>query len=186
MASKRSFTLPVHPPFDWQSLLAFLRLRATPGVESVNESGYVRTVGEGPKLEKVSLSYQPDECSLLVEYTGPAGVQASIEQRVRQMFKPEVNTSPIEEFLSRDPWLRGFVGRRPGLRVPGGWCGFEVAVRAVLGQQISVPAATTLMGRLVRLSGSNVGESEWVFPTPTQVSTADLGGMGIPGSAARL
>ncbi|HEU4414524.1 MAG TPA: AlkA N-terminal domain-containing protein [Candidatus Angelobacter sp.] len=181
MASKHSFAVPVHQPFDWESLLAFLRLRATPGVESVTESAYIRTACSRSRLQAVSVRYHQEKSLLHVDYTGDSADQAELEQRVRHLFKPEVNTSAIEEFLSRDPWLRGFVRQRPGLRVPGGWCGFEVAIRAVLGQQISVAAATTLMGRLVRLAGSKAGEGEWLFPTPMQVCSADLSCMGIPG-----
>jgi DNA-3-methyladenine glycosylase II len=68
------------------------------------------------------------------------------------------------------------------LRVPGGWSAFEIAVRAILGQQVSVPAATTLMGRLVRLAGTRLNESAWLFPTAKQIARSDLRGLGVPGS----
>ncbi|MGC2696259.1 MAG: AlkA N-terminal domain-containing protein [Candidatus Angelobacter sp.] len=177
----QSFTLPIQAPFDWQSLLAFLRLRATPGVETVTDSAYLRTAGEGPTLHRVSVSHDPANSVMQVNYTGPARDRSGIEQRVRQLFKPDVNTGEIEMSLARDRWLKRFVIRQPGLRVPGGWCGFEVAMRAILGQQISVAAATTLMGRLVRMAGARVNESDWIFPSPEQVLTADLSGLGIPG-----
>jgi DNA-3-methyladenine glycosylase II len=68
------------------------------------------------------------------------------------------------------------------LRVPGGWSAFEIAVRAILGQQISVPAATTLMGRLVQIAGTRLSETDWLFPTPEQILNSGLRGLGIPGS----
>src|SRR5207237_5480120 len=105
-----------------------------------------------------------------------------VENRMKQIFKTDVSTLPIETFLGRDKWLARFVARQPGLRVPGGWSAFEVAVRAILGQQVSVPAATTLMGRLVRLAGTRLSEIDWLFPTPQQVLKSGLNGMGIPGS----
>ena len=98
------------------------------------------------------------------------------------MFKPDVNTAPIEAFLCRDPWLAGFVKRQAGLRVPGGWSALEIAMRAILGQQVSVPAATTLMGRLVRAAGTRLDESSWLFPTAEQIAQSNLAGLGVPGS----
>ena len=93
-----------------------------------------------------------------------------------------MNTGPIEAFLSRDSWLGGFVKRQAGLRVPGGWSALEIAMRAILGQQVSVPAATTLMGRLVRTAGMRLNESSWLFPTAEQIAQSNLGGLGVPGS----
>src|SRR5262245_34801956 len=77
--------------------------------------------------------------------------------------------------------LAALVANQPGLRVPGGWSPFEIATRAVLGQQISVPAATTLMGRLVQLAGTTITDTAWLFPTAEQVLRCDLGKLGIPG-----
>jgi 3-methyladenine DNA glycosylase/8-oxoguanine DNA glycosylase len=105
-----------------------------------------------------------------------------VEARAKQMFKPDVDTVPIEAFLGRYPWLRDLVKRQPGLRVPGGWSALEIAMRAILGQQVSVPAATTLMGRLVRAAGTRLDESQWLFPTAEQIVRADLSGLGVPGS----
>ncbi|MGB9123284.1 MAG: DNA-3-methyladenine glycosylase 2 family protein, partial [Candidatus Angelobacter sp.] len=89
---------------------------------------------------------------------------------------------PIEAFLCRDPWLGGLVKRQVGLRVPGGWSALEIAMRAILGQQVSVPAATTLMGRLVRAAGTRLNESSWLFPTAEHIAQSNLGSMGVPGS----
>ena len=182
MSSTRSFLLPVQQPFDWESLLAFLRLRATPGVETVTDSVYTRTIMEGAAAKTFSVTYNRTAAVLQIAYSGDATTRSLIEGRARQIFKPDVNTVPIEAFLGRDRWLGGFIQRQAGLRVPGGWPGLEIAMRAILGQQVSVPAATTLMGRLVRAAGTRLNESAWLFPTAEQIARSDLRGLRVPGS----
>ena len=177
-----TFTLPVQQPFDWESLLAFLRLRATPGVEIVTDSAYTRTIADAGGAHTFSVTYQSQAAALQVAYSGEASAQNLVETRARQIFKSLVNTIPIEAFLCRDPWLSGFIKRQAGLRVPGGWSALEIAMRAVLGQQVSVPAATTLMGRLVRAAGTRLNESSWQFPTAEQIAQSNLAGLGVPGS----
>jgi DNA-3-methyladenine glycosylase II len=182
MPAPHSFALPVQTPFDWESLLAFLRARATPGVETVTGTSYTRTIGDEHGPQTLSVCYDGESAALQVACSGNAGLQSAITERIRQLFKIDVNTAPIETFLARDKWLARFVSRQPGLRVPGGWCAFEVAARAILGQQISVPAATTLMGRLVRAAGIRLSETAWIFPSPVQVLESDLTLLGVPGS----
>jgi DNA-3-methyladenine glycosylase II len=177
-----SFTLPVQQPFDWESLLAFMRLRATPGVEIVTDSAYTRTITEDAAAHTFSVAYDFQAAALQVAYSGEASARSLMESRAKEIFKPDVNTMPIEAFLSRDRWLSGFVKRQAGLRVPGGWSALEIAMRAILGQQVSVPAATTLMGRLVRAAGTRLNESSWLFPTAAQIAQSNLSGLGVPGS----
>jgi 3-methyladenine DNA glycosylase/8-oxoguanine DNA glycosylase len=177
-----SFTLSVQQPFDWESLLAFLRLRATPGVEVVTDSAYTRPIIDSAAAQTLSVTYDSKSATLQVAYSSETGARSLIESRARQIFKPDVNTVPIEAFLCRDPWLSGFVKRQAGLRVPGGWSALEIAMRAILGQQVSVPAATTLMGRLVRVAGTRVDESSWLFPTAEQIAQSDISSLGVPGS----
>jgi len=177
-----SFSLPIQQPFDWESLLAFLRLRATPGVEVVTDSAYTRTITDGAPTQMFSLTYDSKSAILQVAYFGNVTARSLVESRTKQIFKPDVNTAPIEAFLSRDPWLSGFVQRQAGLRVPGGWSALEVAMRAILGQQVSVSAATTLMGRLVRAAGTRLDELSWLFPTAEQIAQSNLSGLGVPGS----
>lgn len=177
-----TFALPVQQPFDWESLLAFLRKRATPGVEVVTDSAYTRTISEAGEAQTFSVTYDPEAIALQIAYSGDTGTRKLVESRAKQIFKPDINTVPIEAFLARDPELRSFVQRQPGLRVPGGWSALEIAMRAVLGQQVSVPAATTLMGRLVRAAGTRLNESSWLFPRAEQIAQADLRGLGVPGS----
>jgi len=182
MASAHCFSLPVQLPFDWEALLAFLRARATPGVETVTDSAYARTIGDEGNACTLNVAYDQGG-GLRVEFSsGPKEVRVGeIGARVQQIFKANADTSPVEAFLGRSRELAALVRQQPGLRVPGGWCAFEIATRAVMGQQISVPAATTLMGRLVRLAGVQLSESAWLFPTAEQVLRADLGQLGVPG-----
>jgi AraC family transcriptional regulator, regulatory protein of adaptative response / DNA-3-methyladenine glycosylase II len=182
MAGINRFALPVQAPFDWPSLLAFLRIRASPGVERVTESAYGRTIGSSGPPQMVSVTYDTSGLSLQVSYTAASCERSTVEAAIRQIFQPDVKTRPIEAFLGRDRRLSAWIARQPGLRVPGGWCAFEIAVRAILGQQVSVPAATTLVGRLVRLAGTQREDEAWLFPTPAQVLQADLRAMGVPGS----
>lgn len=177
-----SFALPVQLPFDWESLLAFLRLRATPGVETVTDSAYSRTIDDGTAPQTLSVTFDLASAGLQVSHSGNANARNVVESRAKQIFKTDVSTAPIEAFLGRDKRLADFVARRPGLRVPGGWNAFEIAVRAILGQQVSVPAATTLMGRLVRTAGTRLSEASWLFPRPEQVLQSSLSGLGVPGS----
>lgn len=182
MASLHSFALSVQQPFDWESLLAFLRLRAIPGIETVTDRAYMRTFACGAAPRTLSITYDQARTSLQIAYSGDEIASALIKSRIKQTFKPDVNTGPVEAFLSRDSWLGGFVKRQAGLRVPGGWSALEIAMRAILGQQVSVPAATTLMGRLVRTAGTRLNESAWLFPTAEQIVQSNLGGLGVPGS----
>ena len=118
MSSMHSSRLPVEQPFDWESLLAFLRLRATPGVEIVTNSAYTRTIADA-EAQTLSVTYDSTTSSLQVVCSGTASTRNLAEVRARQMFKPDLRTAPIEAFLSRDRWLGGFVKRQAGLRVPG-------------------------------------------------------------------
>jgi DNA-3-methyladenine glycosylase II len=182
MASPHSFALPVQTPFDWESLLEFMRRRATPGVETVTDAAYARTIIDGTASQTLSVTYDPAGACLRIAYSGNGRARSMVEGRAKQIFKTDVSTLPIETFLGRDKSLAGFVARQPGLRVPGGWSAFEIAVRAILGQQVSVPAATTLMGRLVRIAGTRLTETDWLFPTPEQVLRSRLSGLGVPAS----
>src|SRR5262249_13378819 len=142
VAGINRFALPVQAPFDWQSLLAFLRIRATPGVEKVTEAAYIRTIsGSGPQ-QTVSVTYATSKTKLQVSDTAAACERSIVELGVRRTFQPDVKTRPIEAFLGRDRRLSTLMVRQPGLRVPGGWCAFEIAMRAILGQQVSVAAGT--------------------------------------------
>ena len=110
-----------------------------------------------------------------------------IVERVRRIFDLGADPRQIGDHLRRDPALAPLIAARPGLRVPGAWDGFELGVRAILGQQVSVRGATTLAGRLVRRCGEPLrGEMPegltHLFPRPERLARADLSSIGMPGA----
>ena len=129
-------------------MLAYLRLRAIPGVEWVDETHYRRTVAIGEHQGFIGVSLAASGTALEVELSpGLAPVIGAVIVRVKNLFDLGATPDAVAEVLSQDPMLAAVVRRLPGLRVPGAFDGFELAVRAVLGQQVSVKAATTLAGR---------------------------------------
>src|SRR5499427_9058566 len=148
------FRLRFRPPFDWQGMLAFLAPRATPGVEVVEHGCYRRSIswdGDQGYFE-VSLDEKNDALVARVQFSNPRSLFFIVE-RVRAMFDLNADWAAIVEGLDTDPRLAGCLKAHPGLRVPGCWDGFELATRAILGQQISVKGATTLAGRIAGTFG---------------------------------
>ena len=171
-------------PYDFAGLLSFFRARAIVGVELVSADRYLRTFEEDGEVGNVEVAQHPGEQSLLVRVrTGRVSVLSRIVGRVRRMFDTASDVTSIGEHLAQDPLLAPLIARRPGLRVPGGWSGFETGVRAVLGQQVSVAAARQLAERLVRSSGTPIllgASSTRLFPSAQQVAGADLSKLGMP------
>jgi AraC family transcriptional regulator of adaptative response / DNA-3-methyladenine glycosylase II len=181
--------LPYRPPLDWAAMLRFVEARAIPGVEMVEDGRYRRTIEIDGAAGSIDVRKATDDGHLLmrVELPGPAGLIGIVE-RVRRIFDLDADPVQITEQLRLSPPLRAAIDARPGLRVPGAWDGFELAVRAVLGQQVTVRAATTLAGRLVRAFGREVegcgaGLSH-VFPRPGTLAEADLSSIGLPRARA--
>ena len=181
--------LRYRPPYDWDSILGHLRARAIPGVEVVENGRYLRTVEIGGFVGSVEVTHLPKRQSLSVTIRFP-NVQSlpAIVTRVRRLFDLGADIQTIDEHLSRDPVLAPLVAQRPGLRAPGGWDGFELAVRAILGQQITVVAARGLAGQLVALHGRVVAANErvhpgltHVFPTAKRLAAKSIG-LGMPGA----
>ncbi|MES1164368.1 MAG: DNA-3-methyladenine glycosylase, partial [Verrucomicrobiota bacterium] len=177
-------SLAFRPPFDWNALLAFLRTRAVPGVEAIDDGCYRRTFATagGAGVYQVALAPVGRALDLAVRGAEPVAL-LDIVSRVRRQFDLDADPMAIAAALGGTTLLAARVRARPGMRVPGAWDRFETLVRAVLGQQISVAAATTLCGRLVRLCGTPVSVEApltHVFPTPAQVAAADLTAVGLP------
>jgi len=181
------------PPYDWDSMLAFCAARAIPGVEVVENGRYLRTVAMGAATGTVEVFHLPKQESLGVTIRFPE-VKALplIVARVRRQFDTGADIRTIEAHLTRDPVLKPLVERRPGLRAPGSWEGFELAVRAALGQQISVAAARRLAGELVALHGKRVSRNSalqagltHVFPTAKQLAAAPAVGLRMPAARQR-
>lgn len=143
------------PPYDWTGLLDFLRYRALPGVESVGEQVYRRTVciTHGGRIHQgwFELRHDPERQRLLLHAASSLGAAlAPLLAGVRRQFDLDCDPEPIAAALG------ALAEPRPGLRLPGCFDAFEQAVRAILGQQVSVAAATTLAGRLVHAYGAAV------------------------------
>jgi AraC family transcriptional regulator of adaptative response / DNA-3-methyladenine glycosylase II len=180
--------LRYRPPYDWGAMLAHLEARAIEGVEQVEDGVYRRTVAVGARLGWVEVGHEPARTSLKVTVGFPGeGSLQGVLTRVRRVFDVDADVGAIAAHLSRDSSLAPLLALRPGLRVPGGWDGFELAMRAVLGQQITVGAARRLASRLVALCGPVVSEAarlsatlSHAFPLPEQVAAADLAALGMP------
>jgi AraC family transcriptional regulator, regulatory protein of adaptative response / DNA-3-methyladenine glycosylase II len=182
--------LPYRRPFDWASLIGFLKPRAIPGVELVTENSYQRTIETGgvPGV----LTVRPDGArSRLVVHLQAGSYEglAQTVERVRRIF--DLNADPIQiaSHLSNDPKLRGLIKQRPGLRVPGVWDGFEAAVLAVLGQKLTTSGPRRLVARFVEMFGTPVDTPirglKYLFPPPEVLAHADLSKAGIGDGCAK-
>lgn len=180
--------LAYRPPYDWRSLHAFLAARAMPGVERVTARTYARSirVNEVSGWFEIRQARTGDGLELSVHGLEPS-VLFSVVSRVRQMFDLSADPAEVRAALRGDVLLAPLLRARPGLRIPGAWDPFEIAVRAVLGQQISVAAARTFAARLVVAYGSPISATEGLthlFPEPAQLATADLTTIGLTRSRA--
>lgn len=181
--------LRYQPPYDWAAMLGFLRVRAIAGIESVEGGVYRRSIGLDGAQGVVTV--QPGEGNALRANIRFPKLSAlpKIIARLRRVFDLAAEPAAIAAQLAKDPRLAPLVAARPGLRVPGAWDGFELVVRAVLGQQITVPAAIGLAGRLVARFGEKLDEPvlplTHVFPEPDVLADADLAVLGMPRSRAK-
>ncbi|SDD53773.1 DNA-3-methyladenine glycosylase 2 family protein [Aquimonas voraii] len=184
--------LNYRPPYDFAATLAFLRGRALDGLEQVDASRYAREidVGSGAWLQVSAATAVSD--ALRLELHGvPASALREVVQRVRRMFDLDAEPAAIASVLGRDARLAPLLQTRPGLRLPSGWDGFEIAVRAVIGQQISVAGARTLTQRLLQRCGQPLPEPlraqgfSHRFPRPAELAAADLEGLGLTGARQR-
>jgi AraC family transcriptional regulator of adaptative response / DNA-3-methyladenine glycosylase II len=174
-------------PYDWDAILAFLRARAIPGIEMVSSGRYARTISIGDQRGVLVVEPAERNClKAIVRFPNLKNLPAIIA-RVRRVFDLAADPVAIGAHLGQDPLLAPLVAARPGLRVPGAWDGFELAVRAILGQQITVSAATGLAGKLVSYYGNKIADPAaldhgltHVFPTPEQLVGVDLAAIGMP------
>jgi AraC family transcriptional regulator of adaptative response / DNA-3-methyladenine glycosylase II len=186
-----ALALSYAPPYDWPGMLAFFAARAIDGIERVDGDCYARTIALDGLHGTVRVTQLPGRPALLATIVFP-DVRAlpAIIARLRRQFDLGNDVAAIHAQLATDPLLARLVAERPGLRVPGAWDPFELAVRAVLGQQITVGAARKLAGKLVREHGEaltcDAGPGlERVFPAPAQVARADSAVLGMPRARAR-
>jgi AraC family transcriptional regulator of adaptative response / DNA-3-methyladenine glycosylase II len=154
--------LSYRPPYDWQGVLAFLKARQLRAVEWVTDSSYARTVCLGGHKGWIRVTQAKKKNALLLEFSHSlAPVLPALLSRLRNLFDLDARPDLISKHLLRDQRLAGLVRAGPGMRVPGAFDGFEIALRAILGQQVTVKAATTVAGRLAIAFGDRI-----VTPSP--------------------
>ena len=183
------FRLNYRPPYHWQGMLDFLAVRCTPGVEVVELGRYRRTIRVDGKPGYLELAPDPERHVLVarIEFGDPRWLFTIVE-RIRTMFDLNADWISISATLRADPMLAEKMAVEPGLRVAGCWDAFELAIRAVLGQQISVKGATTLAARLVEKFGQPFGGARALtrlFPEPAVLADAQLSSVGLTAARAQ-
>jgi AraC family transcriptional regulator of adaptative response / DNA-3-methyladenine glycosylase II len=181
-----SLRLPYRPLYHWERMLSFFRARAVPGVEMVDHAAYHRSIrlNDTFGLIHVSRAKSGHALVLRVESTESRDLMALVE-RVRRMFDLDANMDAILPVLAADEMMLPIIQKLEGLRPAGSWDPFETAVRAVVGQQISVQAARTVAGRIARFAGPSIGIDNNMglthfFPTAAELYAADLKDLGVP------
>jgi len=184
--------LPYRAPYDWEAIIGFLTARAIPGVETVSARRYARTLSVDGAAGVVVVT--PGASDFLVaEIRLPKlGALPAVIARIRRVFDLTADPQLIGAHLAQDPALAPLVEARPGLRAPGAWDGFEMAVRAILGQQITVAAARNLAAKLVASYGAPIEDAAagplgltHVFPTPARLAGEDIAALGMPKARGR-
>ena len=181
--------LAYQPPYDWAAMVGFLSLRAISGLETVEAGVYRRSIRVNGQPGLISVAPGAgDWLDVDVDFPSPSALP-EIERRLRNMFDLDAQPQLINAQLAKDPLMAQLVAARPGLRVPGTWDGLELAIRAVLGQQITVVAAIRLAGKLVAQYGTPLetphGGITHVFPTAEVLAAADLATLGMPKARGR-
>ncbi|MBI1815837.1 MAG: DNA-3-methyladenine glycosylase 2 family protein [Deltaproteobacteria bacterium] len=178
--------LGYRPPYDWDAMLSFLAARAIDGVELIENDHYFRTIAIDEAAGSVEVA-PGRNCLLATIRVSHVRALLAIVARLRRLFDLDTDVEAIGAHLKSDEGLAPLIARRPGLRAPGAWDGFELAERAILGQQVTVVAARRLAGKLAALAGTRTtpdvtGHEQLtrIFPTPTQVVASDLAEFGMP------
>lgn len=180
--------LNYRPPLDWKSMLAYLEYRKIPGVEYIDARAhsYYRTIVIGDSVGDIGVTFSETEHSVLLSINFPDTRHLyHIVEKVRLLFDLRADSEEIDRFFRTDALLGDVVKKNPGTRVTGCWDGFEVSVRAILGQQVTVKAATTLAGRVADRYGDDYRCAQpqltRVFPRAATLAAAELDGLGIVG-----
>lgn len=176
------------PPYAFEHTLGWLKSRLIEGIEAIEGQRYLRRIEEPQANGQAWFSLRPspkDAASMLLEIRGvePLALK-KVVQGVRRMFDLDANPQAIASSLSEDPKLAPLLQATPGLRIPGAWDGFETAIRAIIGQQISVAAAHTITQRVVQKIGAPLPDPPHPklnkrFPTPETLLKANLDGLGL-------
>jgi len=177
-----TLTLAYRPPYAWDHLLAFFAARAIPGVEVVEGGVYRRTIELQGVIGEIAVAHEPSRSRLKATIVFPqVSALPTIIARLRRIFDLAADPQVIEAALSTHHQLARLVAARPGLRVPGAWDGFELGVRAIVGQQVTGSAATRLIGKIAREHGtpreSGSAGLDRLFPTAAVLAEATISGM---------
>lgn len=189
VADQLTLRLPYRPPYDWEGMLRFLATRAIPGVEEVDGGRYRRAVrfAGGPAIVEVRPNPRDSEVVLSLPAVTSAEL-LEVVQSTRRLFDLDADPLQIASHLGSDPILAPLVRRHPGARVPGAWDRVEIAVRVVVAQQVSVQAATTVIGRIAGALGTPLqkpsGSITHAFPAAASLATAPLERLGLTGRRA--
>jgi AraC family transcriptional regulator of adaptative response / DNA-3-methyladenine glycosylase II len=185
--------LAYRPPYDWRGILAFLAARALTGIEHVTDRSYARTVQLGQATGWIRVTQASKRHALLLEFTHSlTPVLPALLSRTRALFDLDARPDVIAKRLRRDVRLAAAVKANPGVRVPGAFNGFELGLRAILGQQVTVKAASTIAGRLAGAFGEPIvtplAALNRLTPAPARFAEArvhDIARHGIVAARAR-
>lgn len=177
--------LPFRGPLDWYSLVSYLAARAIPGVERVSGETYRRTIVVAGDPGVLELFSGGDDSLVLVIHLPHWEGLVHLVARARRIANLDLDLDEPAELLSGDPLIGPLLRARPGLRPPGTWDPFEAAVRVIIGQQVTIAAASTIAGRLVERFGTPVPGLQKLglshaFPPASTLAGADLAGLGLP------
>lgn len=179
--------LSYRPPYSWNAMINFFRNRAISKLELVEDNSYQRLISYGDMRGWFKATACPDNKIAIEFKLNKTANILEIVTRLRNIFDLDADPMAIENSLQKDIQLRPFLNEHKGLRIAGCWDGFELAVRAVVGQRISVKGARTILGRIVEICGEpqTLDESlklERFFPTPENILAADLSSIGLTGA----
>ncbi len=184
--SSVTLKLGFRPPYDWDAMLAFLGARAIRDVELVDRDRYMRSIEIAGHCGSVEVMPGARHLTATIRFPKVSAL-LGIVARLRRLFDLDADVASIGAHLSGDAALAPLVSKRPGLRAPGAWDGFELAIRAILGQQVTVAAARRLAGELVARAGMSVGAEVTghaqlcrIFPSPARAIACDLSTMPMP------
>mgnify|MGYP005635418943 CR=1 FL=1 len=171
-------------PFDFSALLSFLQVRAIPGVELVDDTSYSRTIEIDDVVSGIRVTEAEGAPVLLLAVDGENPSHLfQISHRIRKLFDLDADPMAVNQVLARDSDLKPLILSAPGQRVPGSWSPFEIAVRAIVGQQVSVKGATTVMGRIASTYGRQTTYG-LCFPSAEALSKLDASTLSMPRARA--